>query len=287
VSAGSGGFVVDVDGEAGFRALVEQSVNVPVVIDLWAEWCGPCKQLSPILERVTNSYGGRVLLAKIDVDKNPSILAAFGTQSIPTVVALVKGQPVPLFQGGLPEAEVRRFFDELLKAAATVGVNGTLTGLPAEEPPLPPLHQAGYEAIERDDLEAAKQAFTKALAEAPGDARAKAALAQVELLQRLKLADADGAADAETDGLDGSKGEGRSGGVDGQPSLAATLRAADSDIAVGDSAKGFNRLLSALPKASPEDKETIRLRLLSLFDVAGPDDPAVAQARRRLAGLLF
>jgi putative thioredoxin len=111
------GLVFDVD-ESTFTSLVAISDRVPVVIDLWAEWCEPCKQLSPALERVvTEDYGGRLVLAKVDVDANPRLQQAFGVQSIPTVVALVKGQPVPLFQSALPEAQIQAYFDELLKLA--------------------------------------------------------------------------------------------------------------------------------------------------------------------------
>jgi putative thioredoxin len=119
-------------------------------------------------------------------------------------------------------------------------------------------------------LPAARQAFAKALAEAPADAAAKAALAQVELLERLDGAEA-AAARADQPGA----------------TLEDSMAAADLEVASGDFAQGFNRLLSAMPKASPEDKERLRLRLLSLFEVAGGDEPAVAQARRRLAGLIF
>ncbi|MDR2567243.1 MAG: tetratricopeptide repeat protein [Bifidobacteriaceae bacterium] len=266
-------YVVDVEGEEAFKAVVAQSATVPVVIDLWATWCEPCKQLSPILERLVGEYGGRLMLAKVDVDKNPQIAAAFQVQSVPTVVAVVQGQPVPLFNGALPAEAVKQFFDELLKAAATVGVTGTIdAAAPAAPaaPPTPPLHQEGYDALERGDLGAAKAAFAKALAEAPADAVAKAALAQVELLERLDAA-GDAGARADAQGA----------------TLEDTLAAADAEVASGNSAQGFNRLLSAMAKAAPEDRETLRLRLLDLFEVAGPDDPAVAQARRRLTSLLF
>ena len=124
----------------------------PVVVDLWAEWCGPCKQLSPILEKVVIELGGRLVLAKVDVDANPQLAQAFRAQSIPMVVALVGGQPVPLFTGAVPEQQVREVFAQLLQLAAQNGVTGSIDvagdeGAPADaepvEPPLPPLHAGG------------------------------------------------------------------------------------------------------------------------------------------------
>ncbi|MDR0592878.1 MAG: tetratricopeptide repeat protein [Bifidobacteriaceae bacterium] len=260
-----GGYVVEVDGPEAFQALVDQSAQVPVVVDLWATWCEPCKQLSPVLEELAESYGGRLLLAKVDVDQNPQIAAAFQVQSVPSVVALVQGRGVPLFNGAVPAATARRFFDELLKAAAQAGVTGRVEpAAPAGPPPAPPLHQAGYEALERGDLAAARAAFAKAVAEAPADQLAKAALAQVELQERLEAG-----AGQTGDGLEG------------------VLAAADRDAAAGQFAVGFGRLLEALRGASADDRELLRLRLLDLFEVAGPDEPAVAQARRRLTALLF
>ena len=118
--------VVDVT-DATFEAeVLTRSLTVPVVIDLWAEWCGPCKQLSPILEKLAREYDGRILLAKVDVDANPQLSAAFQVQSIPSVFAVVKGQPVPLFQGAIPEPQVRQVIDQLLEVAATNGVSGRL-----------------------------------------------------------------------------------------------------------------------------------------------------------------
>jgi putative thioredoxin len=242
---------------------------VPVVIDLWANASEPSKQLKQTLEKVTRELGGRVVLAHLDVEQNPRIAATLGGQSVPAVLALLKGQGFPLLQGPAPEADVRRLFDELLQVAASNGVTGSVGAGEDAEAPLSPLHQAGYDALERGELAAAKEAFAQALAEAPADELAKAALAQVELLERLEAAD--GATDpaAATDSLQG------------------TLAAADADVAAGNFAQGFNRLLSAMAGAVPEDKEALRVRLLSLFDVAGPAEAAVIQARRRLAGLLF
>lgn len=110
--------------DATFAQVLELSRTVPVVVDLWAEWCGPCKQLSPILEKVVTELGGRLVLAKVDVDANPQLAQGFRAQSIPMVVALVAGQPVPLFTGAVPEQQVREVFGQLLQLAAQQGVTG-------------------------------------------------------------------------------------------------------------------------------------------------------------------
>ena len=191
--------VVDVT-DATFEAeVLTRSLTVPVVIDLWAEWCGPCKQLSPILEKLAREYDGRILLAKVDVDANPQLSAAFQVQSIPSVFAVVKGQPVPLFQGAIPEPQVRQVIDQLLEVAATNGVSGRLqvATSPADadaaeastEPQHDPRYDAAADAIETGDFAAAADSYRSMLAESPADPEAKAGLAQVELLQRVSEAD--------------------------------------------------------------------------------------------------
>ncbi|MHB1613097.1 MAG: thioredoxin family protein, partial [Actinomycetes bacterium] len=120
-------YVLDVT-EADFQTqVIDRSMSVPVVIDFWATWCGPCRTLSPILERLADADAGRWVLAKIDSDAEQRLAAAFGVQSIPAVFAVVAGQPVPLFQGALPQPEVRAYLDELLRVAAENGVTGRFT----------------------------------------------------------------------------------------------------------------------------------------------------------------
>ncbi|WP_336923073.1 tetratricopeptide repeat protein [Aquipuribacter sp. SD81] len=277
------GVVVDVD-EAGFEAVVQQSLTVPVVIDLWAEWCGPCKQLSPVLERLAEEYGGRWLLAKVDVDANPRIAQAFQAQSIPMVVALLKGQPVPLFTGAVPEQQARQVIDELLKVAAQNGVTGTVAvgdadaeqePQPAEEPPLPPLHAAAAEAFERGDYEAAAASFEQALAESPADAEAKAGLAQARLFARVaSVPQAVAAGLAETAASD-------PGNVD------AGLAVADRDLFGGHVEDAFARLVELVRRTAGDERAAVRTRLLELFEVVGVDDPRVARARAALASALF
>lgn len=264
--------------DATFAAVVELSSRVPVVVDLWAEWCGPCKQLSPVLERLAAEFGGRFLLAKIDVDANPQVAAAFGVQSIPTVVAILAGQPVPMFQGAYPEAQIRAIIEELLRVAAQNGITGTVdaAGLDVEEPvepPLPPLHQAAYDALEREDLDGAANAFGQALKENPRDDEARAGLAQVELLRRLVGVDARAAlavaAAAAADDVE------------------AHLPAADVEVATGRIEQAFDRMIALVRVTGGADRERARLRLLDLFHVVGGGSPEVSAARRSLASALY
>ena len=275
----AGGVVVDVD-EAGFQsAVIEQSMTVPVVVDLWAEWCGPCKQLSPVLERLAAEYDGKFLLAKIDIDANPRLGQVFQAQSIPMVVAVVKGQPVPLFQGAVPEQQVRTFLDELLKVAAANGVTGVLSGAapatdaePAVEAPLPPLHQEAFDAIERDDLPAAVSAYEQALAQNPADELATAGLAQVRLLLR-------------TDGVDAAAA--RAAAAAAPNDAGAQLLAADLDVLDGAVDEAFTRLVDTIRVMAGDERNTVRLHLVDLFTVVGADDERVAKARRALTAALF
>lgn len=275
----TGGLVVDVD-EANFQSLViEQSATVPVVVDLWATWCGPCKQLSPVLERLAVEYAGRFVLAKIDVDANPRLGQAFQAQSIPTIVAVVKGQPVPLFQGAVPEQQVRAYLEELLKVAASNGVTGVASGQgPASEaddqvePPLPPLHQEAFDAIERDDLPAAAAAYQKALAQNPADDLATAGLAQVQLLQR-------------TTGVDPVAARAAAAQAPADP--AAQTLVADLDLLGGHVEDAFARLIETVRVTSGEERNAVRARLLEMFTVVGPQDERVAKARRALTAALF
>jgi putative thioredoxin len=273
--------VVDVT-DATFEAeVLTRSLTVPVVIDLWAEWCGPCKQLSPILEKLAREYDGRILLAKVDVDASPQLSAAFQVQSIPSVFAVVKGQPVPLFQGAIPEPQVRQVIDQLLEVAATNGVSGRLrvansaddvnAAEPAEELH-DPRYDAAADAIEKGDFAAAADAYRSMLAESPADPGAKAGLAQVELLQRVNKADPTSASRA----------------ADADPAdVSAQLAAADLEIADGKVDDAFARLVDTVRRVSGDDRDEVRARLLELFEIVGSADPRVTKARSALASALF
>ncbi|WP_434812213.1 tetratricopeptide repeat protein [Microbacterium sp. bgisy189] len=264
-----------------FPQVLELSRTVPVVVDLWAEWCGPCKQLGPILEKVVTEYAGRLVLAKVDVDANPQLAQGFRAQSIPMVVALVAGQPVPLFNGAVPEPQVREVFEQLLQLAGQHGVTGTVpmpsasaSGDDAEpaEPAMPPLHQEAFDAIEAGEYPRAAAAYEQALAENPRDADALAGLGQVRLLTRVADADLQAA---------------RAAAAASPADIDAQLLVADLDLAGGHVDDAFGRLLDLFAVLPTDERAPVRERLLELFGVVGDADPRVTRARGRLSSLLF
>ncbi|GEB24012.1 tetratricopeptide repeat protein [Brevibacterium aurantiacum] len=261
----------DVD-EASFNDVVAISDRVPVVIDLQAEWSEQGKQLSPIVERIVESFGGRLVLARVDVDANPRLQQAFGVESIPNVIAIVKGQPVPLFQSALPEAQVKAYFDELLKLAGENGVTGHAVVAGAEQEPAGPAHPEAEEALNRGDFDTAESLFKSALAASPADEEAKFGLARAGLGRRLIDADPQqliATADANPKDPEAAKA------------------AADAEIVGGNPSSAFNRLISLIRVSAGDEKEALRLRVLELFEVLGADDPAVTKARTALMRALF
>jgi putative thioredoxin len=260
-----------------FPQLLEQSKQVPVVVDLWASWCEPCKKLTPVLEQLAREYGGRFLLAKIDIDAAPQVARMFGVQSVPMVVALVAGQAMQLFAGALEAARIRPVLDEFLKASAAQGVTGTVQvrtdeSAPPPAEPLPPLHQKAVDAIEAGNLEAAADAYRQALAENPGDGEAKIALESVELMRRVEGADFDAVFKA---------------AQDDPTSIDLALAAADLEVASAAPAAAFDRLLALVRTNYGPDRERLRARLVEYFDIVGAHDPEVAVARRALATALY
>ncbi|MDR6413940.1 tetratricopeptide repeat protein [Pseudarthrobacter sulfonivorans] len=264
--------------EGNFQELVELSAQVPVVFALWAAYSPESASMVDSLEQVINGYGGRLVLAAADIAAFPQLAQAFQVQAVPTAVAVVKGQPVPLFQGGADDAQIRPLLDELLKVAAANGVTGSLGGgapADAEPAPLPPLHQAAFDAIEAGDYEAAAVAYRQALLEMPADSEAKAGLAQVELMARLQPLSAQ-----ETEGL-------RTLAANEPDNLDAQLGVADLDVAGGHVEDALNRVVSFIGRNFGPERETARVRLLELFDVVGTHDDRVAKARQALARVLF
>ena len=259
--AAIGDAVIEVT-EANFQTeVLERSLRTPVLLDFWADWCEPCKQLSPVLEKLAAEGGGAWVLGKVDVDANPRLAQALRVQGIPMVVAVVGGQLVEGFTGVLPEAQVRQYVDAVLKA-------GGVAVAPAEDPRL----DAADDALMTGDLDEAEAAYKKILAETPQDHAAESGLAQVELYRRIQGVDAATAmAKAEADPDD----------------LAAQQLAADIEVLSGQAPAAYERLVALVKRTSGDERDEVRKHLLSLFTVAGPDDPAVSEARRALARALF
>jgi putative thioredoxin len=266
--------------DTNFAELLELSKFVPVIVDLWATWSEQATQLTPVIENLIREYNGRFVLATVDIDTNPQLAQAFQATSVPTLAAVINGQPVQLFDGVLPAVQIREVLERVLELAAQHGVTGVADaadapdGVPAEpvEPELPPHHQEAYDAIERGDYAAAIDIYKLALARDPRDAMAAAGLAQVSLLGRLQ-----GKTIAEV----------RSAAADDPENLDAQLLVADLDLSGGHIEDAFDRLLGLFPAQDAAGKNAIRQRMLELFEVVGADDPRVPPARKRLTALLY
>jgi len=277
-SAGGSTSVVDVT-DATFNAeVIDRSRTVPVLVDFWADWCQPCKQLGPILEKLANEAAGRWVLAKVDIDANPGLaqqLSRMGVQGIPFVAAVVAGQMLPVLNGAAPEPQVRQVLDQLFDALREQGLmpEGAPDAEPsAQQPAADPVRVEAEAALQRGDLDAAASAFGKLLEAQPNDLDAKSGLALVELQRRV--ADLD-------------PGQARKDAADRPADAEAQPRVADLDLVEGRVEEAFDRLIGAVRRTSGDERDKVRKHLLSLFEVLPPDDPRVATARRRLASALF
>jgi putative thioredoxin len=312
-SAGpDGGFVIDVTEETFNTDVVERSRTTPVIMDLWAEWCGPCKQLSPVLEKLAAEADGQWILAKVDVDANPQLSAALQVQSIPMVVAVLGGQLVDGFLGAMPEAQVRQWIGQVLEVAekmgmepagngadseadqeqeataaggratpagpgfpgATAGPAGSRdqAGAGAPPPGMPPAYAEARAAMERGDLDGAAKAFEEELAANPADPVAKSGLAQVNLIRRVSSYD---------------QAQVRRDAAEHPGDVTAQTKVADIELATGRIEEAFDRLLGVVRRTSGEERDQARAHLVGLFELLPPNDPLVKKARSALSALLF
>ncbi|MEO6942042.1 MAG: tetratricopeptide repeat protein [Terrimesophilobacter sp.] len=260
--------------DANFGQFLELSRSVAVIVELYAG--AP----SPTLQGVIRGYHGKFVLATVDARMNPQLAQAFQAVAAPTVAAVIAGRPIALYEGDLPEAEAKTVFDQVITLAAQNGVTGEARTTDAaegvaEEPveePLPPHHQAAFDAIDRGDYATAISEYRTAIAQDPRDHLAIAGLAQVSLLDRL----------------DGAVAEDLRAAAASEPGNAeAQLAVADLDVAGGHLDDAFGRLLELFPVLDQTGKDVLRARLLSYFEIAGADDQRVAAARRRLTSLLY
>lgn len=282
-AAGGADIVVEAT-DATFEPIIAATVRVPAVLVLWSSRLPASQSFVDVLADVARSYAGRFQLVTIDIDTSPQIQQAFQAQGVPVTVGLVQGQPVPLFAGVQPEAQVRAYVDELLKLAVSQGVTGRVPlgengagpvddAADAEvESPLPPLHQEAYDAIERDDLGAAADAYARALAANPADDDAKLGLAQVTLMQRTAGVDLIAA---------------RAAAAAAPTDVAAQTLVADLDLLGGHIEDAFVRLVDLVRVTSGDERNAAREHLLQLFEVVGASDERVKKARGALMSALF
>ncbi len=294
------GAIKDGDQKTFMQDVIEASRQVPVLVDFWATWCGPCKTLTPALEKVVGSAGGRVRLVKIDIDKNRQLVAqltqmGLPLQSVPTVVAFWQGQILDLFQGALPESEVKRFVEALLKAAG-----GQMPGADL-------LAEAEAAAAEGDH-QTALELFGALSQQEPENAKALAGVARTLLAlghedQALAVLDSAPAKIKEAPEVTAARSaieveiEGRRARAqlaEFEARIAANPddHAARIDLAIAQSAGGdrnaaVDTLIEAIRRDRAWNEEAARKQLLKLFEAWGFEDPASKAGRRKLSAVIF
>jgi len=294
-SAGtSGPNIKDSSIETFAADVLDASRDVPVIVDFWAPWCGPCKQLGPLLEKVVSEANGAVRLVKVNIDENQEIAQQLRIQSIPTVYAFRNGQPVDGFMGAIPESQLRAFVQQLTGGAAGAS--------PAEDK-----LATAEEAFTSGDLSTAAQAYAQALQDEPGHPKAVAGLARCYLKsgdverarKTLQLVRPDGAEDEAIRAVEAEVKLREQAAQAGDTAELRAQLAANSDdhqarysLALALDAKGdrdgaLELLLEIVRRDRNWNEQAARKHLVTLFEAMGPTDPRTVGARRKLSSMLF
>jgi putative thioredoxin len=283
---GSGRFAVDIVDEQGLRQdVLERSLSFLVLASFWSPEVPESAQINDTLSRLADEFGGRFVLARIDVSAHPELAQAFGVREFPLVVAIVRGQLAPIVQDPLPDAEMRALLQQLVQAAAANGVAGVSPPLSAGSDAEPaqdvagavdaepePAHPAAEQALLAGDVDKAIEEYEAALRAAPADREAELGLARATLLKRTQGVDLAAARKAAAESPDDTD---------------AQLLVADVDLLGGHVDDAFARLIDLVRQTSGDDRDRVRTHLIELFGVVGDDDPRVPKARSMLASALF
>ena len=284
--------VIDINQDQFLEEVIEKSKTLPVLVDFWAPWCGPCKQLTPILEKLINSKNGKVILAKINVDENQGIAAQLKIQSIPTVYGFVDGKPIDAFQGAQPESKIEIMINKLIDAT------------PGNE--IPKLLDEADNLFKNQKFEEAQQMYENLVGMDPGNPKIISGLLRC-LVQIKKYDDAKEMMESLDDEilndeeivkinkLLSSLGEGEDSNIEELKSIVVKepnnkekrYELAEKYLSASKTDLGFNELLIIFDKDPKWNDEAAKKKLLEYFDLLGFNDPNVLEARKKLSSLMF